>query len=267
MAKKIGFYGTGNMGRAMIEGLISSKLYSPENICIYDVYKPLVEKLSEELSVVGMDDPKELATDCEIIIFAVKPYILPNLLKELSANLSKEQILISIAAGVSIETMENVLSKEHKIVRVMPNTPALVGEGMSAISPNNMIKDTEKEEVLSIFRSFGRAEDVSENLMDAVVGVSGSSPAYVYMFIEALADGAVLEGMPRDKAYEFAAQTVYGSAKMVLETGKHPGALKDMVTSPGGTTIEAVKCLEDKGFRSSVIGAVRAASKRNKELG
>lgn len=267
MSKTIGFYGTGNMGRAMIQGLIQSKLYAAKDIWIYDVYQPVVDKLVAELGVTPAGEPEKLAQNSQTIIFAVKPYVLPGLLQELKPNLTTEQILISVAAGVNLATIEGALSADHKLIRVMPNTPALVGEGMSAVARNSQISDEENEAVLAIFRSFGKAEAVTENLIDAVVGVSGSAPAYVYMFIEALADGAVLEGMPRPQAYEFAAQTVLGSAKMVLETGQHPGALKDMVTSPGGTTIEAVKTLEDQGMRSAVINAVRAASQKNREIG
>lgn len=266
MSKTIGFYGTGNMGKAMIKGLLQAGIYQPENIWVFDVYQPLTAALKDEFGVTPATDAAELAQNSQTIIFAVKPYVLPDLLQELKPVLTVQQILISVAAGVSIATIEGVLSQEYKIVRVMPNTPALVGEGMSAIAGNTQITDEEKQTVLEIFASFGKAEAVPEKLIDAVVGVSGSAPAYVYMFIEALADGAVLEGMPRPQAYEFAAQTVLGSAKMVLETGQHPGALKDMVTSPGGTTIEAVKTLEDQGFRSAVINAVRAASQKNHQM-
>jgi pyrroline-5-carboxylate reductase len=266
MSKTIGFYGTGNMGKAMIKGLLQAGIYQPENIWVFDVYQPLTAALKDEFGVTSATDAAELAQNSQTIIFAVKPYVLPDLLQELKPVLTAQQILISVAAGVSLATIEGVLSQEYKIVRVMPNTPALVGEGMSAIAGNTQITDEEKQTVLEIFASFGKAEAVPEKLIDAVVGVSGSAPAYVYMFIEALADGAVLEGMPRSQAYEFAAQTVLGSAKMVLETGQHPGALKDMVTSPGGTTIEAVKTLEDQGFRSAVINAVRAASQKNHQM-
>ncbi len=159
-----------------------------------------------------------------------------------------------------------MFGKRIKIVRVMPNTPALVGEGMAAICPNDLVSKEETEEVISIFESFGKAEIVEEKLMDSVTAVSGSSPAYVYMFIEAMADAAVLEGMPRDKAYKFAAQAVLGSAKMVLETGMHPGALKDMVCSPGGTTIKAVATLEKHGFRNAIIEAMRDCAIKSKEM-
>lgn len=159
-----------------------------------------------------------------------------------------------------------MFERKVKVVRVMPNTPALVGEGMSALCPNDIVTKEELEYIVTIFESFGKAEIVSEKLMDVVTAVSGSAPAYVYMFIEAMADAAVLDGMPRNQAYKFAAQAVYGSAKMVLETGMHPGALKDMVCSPGGTTIEAVATLEEKGLRTAVISAMRNCTKKSIEM-
>lgn len=266
MAKTIGFFGTGNMGKAMIRGLVETKSYQPENIWIYDVYQPAMTALTEELNVSAATDPKELIQNSQLIIFAVKPYVLPNLLTELKPTLTKEKIIVSIAAGVTIETIEKALSTDYKIIRAMPNTPALVGEGMAAFCRNQQITDEETELVAAVFNSFGKCEVVEEKLMSAVVSLSGSGPAYVYIFIEALADAAVLEGMPRNQAYKFAAQTVLGSAQMVLETGKHPGELKDMVTSPAGTTIAAVKSLEDHHFRSAVMNAVQAAAKRDKEM-
>ena len=188
------------------------------------------------------------------------------MIKEIRDEVSTEQIIVTIAAGVSMEAAERQFGKEVKIVRVMPNTPALVGEGMSGLCCNEYVTEEEFDLVHKIFESFGKAEKITENLMDAVVGVSGSGPAYVYMFIEAMADAAVADGMPRAMAYELAAQTVYGSAKMVLETGKHPGELKDMVCSPAGTTIEAVRVLEEKGLRSAVIEGQMACVKKAREL-
>lgn len=263
---KIGFYGGGNMGKAIIGGLIESKLFKPEDIYVYDVYEPTLIKLKEEFGINPISDKIELASQVNIILLSVKPNVLPELVKEIKDNISKDKILISIAAGITQGDLTSLLSDEHKIVRVMPNTPALVGEGMSAVSPNANLNKDELELVGDIFASFGKAEFVDEKLIDAVVGVSGSAPAYVYMFIEALADGAVLEGMPRNQAYEFASQAVLGSAKMVLETGKHPGELKDQVCSPGGTTIAAVKALEDFGFRSAVIEAVQVAAEKNRTM-
>ena len=173
---------------------------------------------------------------------------------------------MSIAAGKNMEFLTAGLGEDKKIIRVMPNTPALVGAGITGFTANGNVTAEDKEKALKILSSFGEAEEVPEKLMDVVTSVGGSAPAFVYMFIEALADGAVLDGMPRDKAYHFAAQCVLGSAKMVLESGKHPGELKDMVCSPGGTTIEGVRALEDAGFRGIVMEAVHAATEKSKEL-
>lgn len=265
---KIGFIGTGNMGRAMVRGLAGAGLYDKTDILIYDRTFSVAEKLAAELGTTAVSDSSDLIRECQIIIFAVKPYVLPGLLAEKNTLLTGDKVIVSVAAGVSLCDIQTALGDDNrKIVRVMPNTPALVGAAMSSVTPNNAVSEAELAQVLAVFRSFGKAEVVPESLIDAVVGVSGSAPAYVYLFIEALADGAVLEGMPRAQAYEFAAQTVLGAAKMVLETGEHPGALKDMVTSPGGTTIAAVKVLEDTGFRAAVINAVAAAAQKNHEMG
>ncbi|MBM6838398.1 pyrroline-5-carboxylate reductase, partial [Clostridium saudiense] len=187
-------------------------------------------------------------------------------INEIKNSVKEDVIIVTIAAGKSIESTEKSFGKELKVIRTMPNTPALVGEGMTAVCPNKLITDEDLAEVSKLLSSFSKIEVVSESLIDAVTSVSGSSPAYVYMFIEAMADAAVLQGMPRDKAYKFAAQTVLGSAKMVLETGIHPGALKDMVCSPGGTTIEAVAELEGKGFRSAIISAMNKCYKKSQEM-
>lgn len=266
MTHTIGFIGGGNMGSAMIGGLIQANIYEAQNVLVYDVYEPVTVALHEKLGVTVADDMEDMLQKVQTVVLAVKPQVLPSVLEEVGSKISKETLIISIAAGVTLERLENMISKEHKLVRVMPNTPALVGEGMAGICTNENVSKEEKNRALEIFRSFGKAELVAEHLMDAVVGVSGSSPAYVYMFIEALADGAVMEGMPRSLAYTFAAQAVLGSAKMVLETGRHPGDLKDMVCSPAGTTIDAVKSLEDDGFRSAVIEAVHVAAQKNREM-
>ena len=212
-------------------------------------------------------DNKEVAKQSDILVLSVKPQVYPAVIKEIRDEVSSEQIIVTIAAGVYMEAAERQFGKEVKIVRVMPNTPALVGEGMSGLCCNEYVTEEEFDLVHKIFESFGKAEKITENLMDAVVGVSGSGPAYVYMFIEAMADAAVAQGLPRKQAYTFAAQTLLGSAKMVLETGQHPGELKDAVCSPAGTTIEAVNVLEKKGMRSAVIEAVTAAAKKNHQLG
>ena len=210
--------------------------------------------------------PEELARQSQGLIMAVKPNIMESALEAVRESLPADSVLISIAAGISLKKLAFYTGPETKIVRVMPNTPAMVGEGMASVSPNVNVTEAETADVVAIFSSFGKAVVTDEKLIDAVCGLSGSGPAYVYMFIEALADGAVREGMPRQMAYTFAAQTVLGAAKMVLETGRHPGALKDDVCSPGGTTIEAVRTLEESSFRAATMNAVIASAEKNKSL-
>lgn len=266
MSRTIGFIGGGNMGGAIMSGLVKTGVFQAENIIAYDVLQMALDKLQAEIGVRTTGSLETLTEEADIIVLAVKPQVLPGVLKQYGEKITKAKLVISIAAGITMACLTDLLSAEHKIVRVMPNTPAMVGEGMSGICVNANVTAEETELVMQIFNSFGKAELIPEKLIDAVVGVSGSSPAYVYMFIEALADGAVLEGMPRPQAYKFAAQAVLGSAKMVLESGRHPGDLKDMVCSPAGTTIEAVKVLEEKGFRASVIEAVHTASEKNRNM-
>lgn len=266
MDKKIGFIGCGNMGEAILGGIISSGVLEGKNIWVSELSSDRLKELSDKYEVNTTTDGKEVVKNTDIFIIAVKPNIYPVVLENIKELIDSTKTVVTIAAGVTIASVENIIGSDKKIIRTMPNTPALVGEGMTSISPNGVVKEDEVEEVKGIFKSFGKAEILSEYLIDSVIGVSGSAPAYVFMFIEALADGAVLEGMPRDKAYQFAAQTVLGSAKMVLETGKHPGALKDAVCSPGGTTIEAVKVLEEEGFRKAVIKAVEACASKSKKM-
>lgn len=262
---KIGFYGAGNMAQAIIHGMLATDSYAKEDILVYNHrYEPTLKKVEEQFQIIPILDEKEFFQQVDIVIFAVKPAILLKRLPEV-AQWIDTQLLVSIAAGVTIHQMEEILG-EKKIIRVMPNTPSTVNAGMASVSTNQEVSAEETETVVAIFQSFGRAVVLPESQIDAVVGVSGSSPAYAYLFIEALADGAVLSGMSRPHAYEFAAQAVLGAAKMVLETGKHPGELKDQVCSPGGTTIEAVRSLEENGFRSAVIQAVQAAAKKNQEM-
>ena len=226
-----------------------------------------VEKLSDEYGIKIGENNIETAKAADILFLAVKPNIYPNVISEIKDYVKESCVVVSIAAGQSLETVGKLFGGNVKIVRVMPNMPALVGEGMAAVCGNEFAHETDVRNIADIFNCLGRAEIVSEKLMDIVTAVSGSSPAYVYIFIEALADAAVLGGMRRDMAYEFAAQSVLGSAKMVIETGKHPGELKDMVCSPAGTTIEAVAELEKFGLRSTVISAVRACMEKSREMG
>ena len=264
--KKIGFIGAGNMAGAIIGGIIKSNLVESQNVIASAKTMTNLNKLKDEYNINVTLDAREVVKNSDIVFMAVKPNIFDGVLESVKDLIGDEKIVVSIAAGKSISSMENIIGDDKKIIRTMPNTPALVNEGMSALCPNKNIEDEELKIVKGIFDSFGKSEVVGEYLLDSVIGVSGSSPAYVFMFIEAMADAAVVGGMPRKQAYNFAAQSVLGAAKMVIESGKHPGELKDMVCSPGGTTIEAVKVLENEGMRSSVINAVCACIEKSKEM-
>lgn len=264
--KKIGFIGGGNMASAIIGGILKAGIADKDHVMASCKTQASVERLEKQFGIKATTDNAEVASDADILFLAVKPNMFSTVIPEIKDRYNKEQILVSIAAGQTIAAIEKAYGQEIKLIRSMPNTPALVGEAMSALVPNAHVEKEELAEVLAIFESFGQAEVVSEHLMDAVIGVSGSSPAYVYMFIEAMADAAVADGMPRTQAYKFAAQAVLGSAQMVLETGEHPGKLKDAVCSPGGTTIEAVAKLEETGFRQSVIAAQRACVQKSKDM-
>ena len=264
--KMIGFIGAGNMGSAMIDGICKSSQVTSSQIIASDYSSESLERLKNTYAIDTTPANETVAQRSDILFLAVKPNKLAEVIPPIAAHIKTGCIVVSIAAGQSIATLEGLFGKDIKLVRAMPNTPALVGEGMSALSPNKNVTDAELNEIIELFNCFGKAEVVPESLMDAVTGVSGSSPAYVYMFIEAMADAAVADGMPRAQAYKFAAQSVYGAAKMVLDTGKHPGELKDAVCSPGGTTIEAVAVLEEKGFRNAVISAQRACSDKSREM-
>lgn len=263
----IGFIGGGNMGSAIIGGIINSKTALPEDIIVSDLSSQVLEKAKKAYGVITVSDNKAASENADILFLCVKPNILYDVIEEIKGYVKENTLIISIAAGQSIDKIEKAFGKEIKLIRVMPNTPALVGEGMAALAPNKNVCNEELDKAKKIFESFGKAECVSEKLMDAVTAVSGSSPAYVFMMIEAMADEAVALGMTRKSAYIFAAQSVLGSAKMVLETGKHPGELKDMVCSPAGTTIDAVAVLEQKGFRSSLMEAMKVCADKSAQLG
>lgn len=266
LEKKIGFIGGGNMAKAIIGGLVKSGQIAPSNIWVFDRKAETNEALAREFGIQAAESAEALAREVDILFGAVKPNVILKVLKDLASQLKKEALVISIAAGVTLDSLATVLGHDRKIVRVMPNTPALVNEGMTSVTPNVLVEQPEIDEVVTMFESFGKAAVVSEYLIHSVVGVSGSAPAYVFMFIEAMADAAVLGGMPRAQAYQFAAQAVKGSAQMVLESGKHPAELKDMVCSPGGTTIEAVKVLEEKGFRAAVMEAMQQCMAKSEAL-
>lgn len=264
---KIGFIGLGNMATAMIGGMLQKGMVEPGDVIGYDISDYAKEKVKTEFNIGIMKSNKETAENADFLFLAVKPIFLEQVLKEIAPAIRPDTVIVSIVAGKNLQFIRTALGDDTcKIVRCMPNTPALVLEGCTGVCAGENVSEAEVTQVLKLLESFGKASVVPERLMDAVVGVSGSAPAYVFIFIEAMADAAVLAGMPRAQAYEFAAQAVFGSAKMVLETGKHPGELKDMVCSPGGTTIEAVKVLEEKGFRAAVMEAMEACIEKSKNL-
>ena len=263
---KIGFIGLGNMAGAMIGGLLKKGIVPASEVYGADVNAEAAKRRAEEFSINAGTDNAAVVREADYLVLAVKPQFAQEAINGFKDILKPETVVISIMAGKSLAWIEEAFGRKIKCVRCMPNTAALVGEAITAATPNETVSEEELATALSILKAFGRASVVPEKLMDAVVGVSGSAPAYVFMFIEAMADAAVEEGMPRAQAYEFAAQAVYGSAKLMLDTGKHPGELKDMVCSPAGTTIAAVRILEESGFRGAVIDAVEAACERSREL-
>ena len=263
---KLGFIGCGNMASAIMSGIISNGLIQADEIIGADVFAPSREKAKENLGIQIAETNIKVVEKAEAFVLSVKPQYYEEVIAEIKDFVREDQLIITLAPGKTLAWLEEKFGKSVKLVRTMPNTPAMVQEGMTAACPNDKVTAEELEYVLQILRAFGDAEVVAEKLIDAVVAVSGSSPAYVYMLIEAMADAAVAEGMPRAQAYKFAAKAVQGSAKMVLETGKHPGELKDMVCSPGGTTIEAVKVLEETGFRGSVMQAMEVCAEKSRSL-
>ena len=251
---KIGFIGMGNMGYSMLKGVLN--YLNPQDIIFTCLSSEKKEKISNETGVRYAESNAECANSAKYIILAVKPQVYNTVLKNIQNVITEESVIISLAPGITIAAIKEELGADIKVVRAMPNTPALVGEGMTGICYENGELDfAEKEFVEQFFNSFGKVVTVPEKLMSGVVCASGSSPAYVYMFIEALADSVVKYGIPRQEAYKLVAQTVLGSAKMVLETGEHPGKLKDNVCSPAGTTIQGVAALEEFGFRNAIIKA------------
>ena len=263
---KIGFIGCGNMAAAMLNGILKAGILKPEELTASAVSSATRDKIRQELKIRLAASNQDVAAFSDIIFLAVKPQYYAQVIAEIREQVRGGQIYVSIAPGKSLEWLESQFGRPVGLVRAMPNTPAMVSQGMTAVCPNDCVSKEELEYVVSILKTIGETEVIPENLIDAVVAVSGSSPAYVFIMIEAMADAAVAEGMPRAQAYKFAAQAVYGSAKMVLETGRHPGELKDMVCSPAGTTIEAVRVLEKKGFRSALIESMKACAEVSRNL-
>lgn len=263
--KTYGFIGCGNMAQAMICGIVPA-LVTAQNVIASNPSPDKLDAMREKYGIETTSDNKAVARRADVLILSVKPQFYETVIAEIKDEIKPDAIVIMIAAGQGLAVNEQRFGKSVKLVRVMPNTPALVGEAMSAVTFNQNCTEDNQSTVLAMLRCFGKAEVVPETMMDAVTGVSGSSPAYVYLFIEALADAAVLQGMPRQQAYTFAAQSVLGAAKMVLETGQHPGVLKDNVCSPGGTTIEAVAALERSGLRSAVMDAVTTCVEKSRRM-
>ena len=260
---KIGFIGGGNMAGAIVNGVLSSGLCEKQEIAVCDKSKEALLKYD------GVHTSEENldALSCEVVVLAVKPNILPSVLEEIKTH-KTDAVFVSIAAGVKLSAMKEILGNDAKIVRVMPNTPALVGEGMTVLAtPDDSVTEEDFKKVQTIFDSVGKTEVLKEEMINTVTGISGSSPAYVYMMIEAMADAGVRDGLSRDSAYKLASQAVLGSAKMVLETGINPAALKDMVCSPNGTTIEAVAELEKRGFRASIMEAIKKCNDKANKMG
>ncbi len=264
---KIGFIGVGNMGGTILKAALKNGYIDPANAIAFDVAKNQLDKIASEYSVACAENNRELAKACDCIVLGVKPVFLGGVLEEIR-DLVAGKALISIAAGWSMEMLNAALGENHQamILRVMPNTPALVGEGYTALCEETTLTQEWMTWAEGLFACLGKASVVPERLFDAVIAVSGSSPAYIYTLIDAMAMGAVQQGMPRAMALEAAAQTVLGSAKMVLETGEHPCKLRDDVCSPAGTTIEAVNVLKETGFENSVMQAMKAAANRNREM-
>lgn len=266
--KTIGFIGSGNMGEALISGLLNSQLSVPERIYCSDVRQDRLDEIKKLFGVQVTLDNKVVINSAEIIIYAVKPQIMAEVLKETAACLDETKVVISIAAGVPLTAIESVIKKNLRLIRAMPNVCVAVKEGATAIAAGAHTRPEDIETAKTIFNSVGRCVFLKENyLMDAVTGLSGSGPAYIFMIVDALADAGVKVGLSRLDARVLASQTVLGAAKMLLETNTHPGQLKDMVTSPGGTAIAGLHTLEKGGLRTTLINAVEAATLRSKELG
>jgi pyrroline-5-carboxylate reductase len=264
--KKIGFIGAGKMAQAMMEGIVKSQMIPKENIMASANTQKTTEIIERTYGITTSLHNSDVARFADILILAVKPDLYATVIEEIKDDIKQSVIIVTIAAGITLMDIEQSFGFKVKAVRTMPNTPSLVGEGMSAICANDYLDEYEINEVERVFHTFSKTERLAEKLMDAVPAISGSSPAYVYMFIEAMADGGVRQGIPRDQAYRLAAQAVLGAAKMVLETGKHPGYLKDNVCTPGGATIEAVATLEGSNFRGSILSAMESCTNKIRNL-
>jgi len=265
--KRVGFVGGGNMAEALLRGLLGTSLVPAELLAATDVRPERTAQLTRQFGITAHADNPRLVGEADVVILAVKPQIMATVLAEIAPAVTARHLLISIAAGVATTTIRAALGKEARIIRVMPNTPALVLQGAAAIAHGPGLGADDLATAEAIFGAVGRVVVLDETLMDAVTGLSGSGPGYVAIVIEALADGGVKMGLDRVTAMTLATQTVLGAAQLLSETGMHPGALKDMVSSPGGTTIAGIAALEEGGLRTTLIRAVERATLRSRELG
>ena len=265
--KRVGFLGAGNIGDAIIKGMIQSGLVPKDAVFASDARPERLAQMVQQYGIHGAADNVALVRACDVIVLAVKPQIIAAVLNEVGPAVDERKLVISVAAGVATATLRTHLGRSARLIRVMPNTPALVLEGVTAIARAQGLAPGDLETAQELFGAVGRVVVLDEEAMDAVTGLSGSGPAYVAIVIESLADGGVKMGLDRATAMLLAAQTVLGSAKLVLETGVHPGQLKDMVASPGGTTIAGIAALEEGGVRRTFINAVERATLRSRELG
>lgn len=264
--KRITFVGAGNMGEALIKGLLAAGTVRPEQLIATDVRTDRLDVIRKTYKIETLADNRKGVSKAQIVVLAVKPQVMHAVLTDLDGTVAEDHLLLSIAAGIRTAFIEAQFSRPTRVVRIMPNTPALIQAGASALAPGRHATQEDIEIAWQIFETVGCVVQVEEHLMDAVTGLSGSGPAYIFVLIEALSDAGVRMGLSREVATLLAAQTVLGAARMVLETGEHPARLKDMVTSPGGTTTAGLHVLEQAGFRGTLKAAVEAATRRSQEL-
>ena len=265
--ESIGFVGGGQMAEAMIRGVVASGLVSAQNVMVCEPNETRCELLKGQYGIACTADSAQLCRDCSVLVLAIKPQMAPQVLQAYQPHLNERHLVISIMAGVTLAKLGLMLGMSRRLIRVMPNTPALVLSAATAFSPNQEATDRDRAIAQALFSAVGSSVEVPENQLDAVTGLSGSGPGYVFTFIEAMIDGGVLAGLPRPVAEQLVLQTVYGSAKLAIETGEHPAVLKGKVTSPGGTTIAGIDALEQGAMRGVVMAAVEAATRRSRELG
>ena len=264
---KVGFIGAGNMGEALIKGILDAQVCVPEDVYASDIAELKLKKLEKTYGIGTFMENTKLASQVDIMVLAVKPQNVEEVLDELAPVVERKHLIISVLAGVPTSYLAARFSAAPPIIRVMPNAPSLIGAGVAALTRGAQATEDDLKKAQALFGAVGKTVVVEEGLMDAVTGLSGSGPAYVFLFIEALADAGVKMGLPRSVALTLSTQTCLGAAKMVLETGEHPAKLRDIVTSPGGTTISGLHALEAGGLRTSIMDGVEAATKRSKELG